>query len=62
MLSYKPDGFNESAVFERKKIDTEVDGDFEYLESVEFNTGNKQYRFCKVNPEPGYVYRLRWKK
>lgn len=62
MLSYKSDDFNKSAVFERKKIDTEVDGEFEYLESVEYNAGNKQYSFCKVNPEPGYVYRLRWEK
>lgn len=62
MLSYKSDGYNQSAVFERKKIDTDVDGDFEYLESVSFDMGNKLYRFCKVNPEPGYIYRLRWEK
>lgn len=62
LLSYKSDGYNQSAVFERKKIDTDVDGDFEYLESVSFDTGNKIYRFCKVNPEPGYIYRLRWEK
>ena len=62
MLPYKPDGYNKPAMFERKKIDTEVDGDFEYLESVEFNTGNKLYRYSKVSPEPGFVYRLRWEK
>lgn len=62
MLSYKPDGYNRPAVFERKKIDTEIDGEYEYLESIDFNTGNKLYSFCKVNPEPGYIYRLRWEK
>lgn len=62
MLSYKPDGYNESAVFERKKIDAEIDGEYEYLESVGFNTGNKLYSYSKINPEPGYIYRLRWKK
>lgn len=62
MLSYKPNGYNKSAVFERKKIDMEIDGDYEYLESVEFNMGNKLYTFCKTNPEPGYIYRLRWEK
>ena len=62
MLSYKPDGYNKSAIFERKKIDTEIDGEYEYLESVEFNEGNKLYSFCKINPEPGYIYRLRWEK
>ncbi len=62
MLAYKPDGYNKPAMFERKKIDTEVDGDFEQLESVEFDSGNKLYRYCKVSPEPGFVYRLRWEK
>lgn len=62
MLSYKKDGFNQPAFFERKKIDSDVDGDFEYIESVEFDEGNKIYRFCIVNPEPGYIYRLRWEK
>ena len=62
MLSYKPGDYKEPAVFERKKIDTEIDGDFEYIESVEFNTGNKLYSFCKTDPEPGYIYRLRWEK
>jgi len=62
MLSYKPEGFKSPAVFERKQIGTEIDGTYEYMESVEFNAGNKQYSFCKVNPEPGYIYRLRWEK
>lgn len=62
MLSYKPSEYKEPAIFERKKIDTEIDGAYEYLESVEFNTGNKLYSFCKTNPEPGYIYRLRWEK
>lgn len=62
MLSYKPDTFNAPAIFERKKIDTEIDGDFEYLESVDYDAGNKLYSFCKVNPEPGFIYRLRWEK
>ncbi|WP_288317681.1 hypothetical protein [Xylanibacter caecicola] len=62
MLSYKPDTFNKPAIFERKKIDTEIDGEYEYLDSVDYNTGNKQYSFCKVNPAPGYIYRLRWEK
>lgn len=62
MLSYKPNGYDVPAIFERKKIDTEIDGEYEYIESVEFNTGNKLYSFCKPNPEPGYIYRLRWEK
>ncbi len=62
MLSYKESGYHEPAVFERKKIDMDVDGDFEYIESVAFDEGNKVYSFSIVNPEPGYIYRLRWEK
>ncbi len=62
MLSYKQDGYNRQAVFERKRIDTEIDGEYEYIESVDFNTGNKLYSYCAINPEPGYIYRLRWEK
>ncbi len=62
MLPNKPDGYSETAIFERKKLDVEIDGDYEYIESVEFNQGNKLYSHCVVNPEPGYIYRLRWEK
>ena len=62
MLSYKPSEYKAVAIFERKRIDSEIDGEFEYLECVEFNSGNKLYSFCKTNPEPGYIYRLRWEK
>lgn len=62
MLSNKPDGYNEPAIFERKQIGVEIDGGYQYIESVEFNQGNKLYSHCVVNPEPGYIYRLKWKK
>lgn len=32
------------------------------IESVAFDGGNKVYSFSIVNPEPGYIYRLRWEK
>ena len=62
LLPYKPDDYNKNAIFERKKIDRQIDGDFEYIESIPFNKGNKQYFHCAINPEPGYIYRLRWEK
>ena len=62
LLPYKPEGYNQSAVFERKKIGTQIDGEYQYIESIPFNNGNKQYSHCVVNPEPGYIYRLRWEK
>lgn len=62
LLPYKPNEYNSNATFERKKIDTQIDGEYEHIESVPFNSGNKQYSYCIVNPEPGYIYRLRWEK
>ena len=61
MLSYKPDDYKEPAIFERKQIGTDVDSEYKYLEEIKFNNGNKQYSYCAVNPEPGFIYRLRWK-
>lgn len=62
LLSYKPDGYNKPAYFERKKIDTQIDGDYEHVDSVPFNSNHKSYIYTVVNPEAGYIYRLRWEK
>lgn len=62
MLAYKPDGYKEKAVFERRKLDMEVDSEFEFIERVDFDSLYKQYNYVAVNPSPGYVYRLRWEK
>lgn len=59
---YKPNEYNRNATFERKKIDAQIDCEYEHIESVPFNSGNKHYSYCIVNPEPGYIYRLRWEK
>ena len=62
LLSHKPDNYADPAVFERKKIDADIDGDYKYIERIEFDQKNKQYSFSKVNPEPGFIYRLKWEK
>ena len=62
LLAYKPTGYTEKAIFERKLIDQEIDAEFEYIESIEFNSLYKQYYHVIVDPAPGYIYRLRWKK
>lgn len=62
LLPYKPSNYNVNAVFERKKIGAQIDGDYDYIGNVPFNSANKQYSYCIVNPEPGYIYRLRWEK
>lgn len=62
LLAYKADDYAEKAVFERKLISQEIDTDYEYLESVPFNSLYKQYYHVVVDPSPGYIYRLRWVK
>lgn len=62
LLSYKDSEFTKPAYFERKKIVSQIDGDFEFIESVEFDKDHKLYYHTKNNPEPGYIYRLRWEK
>ncbi len=62
LLAYKPTGYAEKAIFERKLIDQEIDAEFEYIESIDFNSLYKQYYHVIVDPAPGYIYRLRWKK
>ena len=62
LLSYKSNEYAKPAYFERKKIVSQIDGDFEFIESVEFDKNHKLYYHTKTNPEPGYIYRLRWEK
>lgn len=62
MLAYKPDEYMLPAIFERKKIDTQIDGDYVRIDSVTFDKQHKCYYYTVVNPEPGYIYRLRWEK
>lgn len=62
MLSYKPDGYNQTATFERKKISANVDAGWEFIETVPYDAQHKMYTCMKVRPVPGYKYRLRWIK
>ncbi len=62
LLAYKEDNYAEKAVFERKLISQEIDTEFEYIESIPFNSLYKQYYHVVVDPSPGYIYRLRWTK
>lgn len=62
LLPYKEDSFNEPAYFERRKIDAQVDGEYEHIECVAFDRKCKSYFISKHYPEAGYSYRLRWEK
>ena len=62
LLSYKPNGYKEKAIFERKQISSEVDSNWTYIDSVPFESDYKQYQYVIVDPEPGFIYRIRWTK
>ena len=62
LLSYKPDDYKEKAIFERKQISSEVDSSWTYIDSVPFEPDYKQYQYVVVDPEPGFIYRIRWTK
>lgn len=62
LLAYKPNDYNTPAKLMRKKIGTEIDGDFVLIGSVPFDREHKSYYHCLINPEPGYTYRIEWQK
>ena len=62
MLGYKPDDYRENAIFERRKKDSDIGTDYEFICHVPFEKTYKQYFHIYINPAPGYIYRLRWKK
>lgn len=62
LLAYKDCNFNSPAVFERKMISSQIDRDYEVIGSVPFDKEHKSYYYCYTNPEPGYIYRIRWEK
>lgn len=62
LLSYKSDDFKEKAIFERKPIHSDVDINWTYIDSIPFESDYKQYQYVVVDPEPGFIYRIRWTK
>lgn len=59
VLRYK-DG-NSNAFLERRKIES-VSQNFEKLREVPFDTTSKSYEYALLNPELGYIYRLKWNR
>lgn len=62
LLSYKPDGYKQTAIFERRRFDSNVDAGWETIRSVSFDNEYKSYICMQERPAPGYSYRLRWEK
>ena len=62
LLSYKDSNFNKPATLEYKELNTQIDGNYNPIETVPFDKGNKMYSYCCANPQSGRIYRLRWEK
>lgn len=61
-LRYKQARFNKPAVLRRKKINTEIQRDYEELGEIPFDQRTKTYEYHLLNPEVGYLYELIWEK
>jgi hypothetical protein len=59
ILKHKSNSSN--AVLERKKIDS-VSQNFIELKEIAFDLNSKSYEHHLLNPEVGYIYRLRWER
>lgn len=62
LLSYKSDEYKRTAIFERRRFDSNVDAGWETIQSVPFDSEYKSYTCMQERPVPGYSYRLRWEK
>lgn len=62
LLSYKPKEYNRVATFERRKITSNVETDWEAIASIPFDTNYKSYTCMQERPTPGFYYRLSWEK
>ncbi|MFN5985064.1 MAG: hypothetical protein ACK46Y_17205, partial [Fluviicola sp.] len=52
---------NTNAVIERRKIES-VSQAFEEVKQVSFEISSKSYEYPLLNPELGYIYRIRWER
>ena len=59
VLKYKPQDYAESAKVTKMPIDKTTS--IEEIWSIPFDQTTKSYTF-KIQPEPGYSYRMQWKK
>ncbi|WP_370425287.1 hypothetical protein [Tenacibaculum dicentrarchi] len=57
ILKYKDS--NTNAILERKKNDA-VSQNFEKIREIAFDLDSKSYEHHLLNPELGYIYRIRW--
>lgn len=59
VLKYKPQDYAEAAKVTKKSLDKS--SSIEEIWSIPFEQSTKSYTF-KIHPEPGYSYRMYWKK
>lgn len=61
-LRYKHARFNRPAILGRKRINSEIQHEFDKLEEVPFDSRTKSYEYHLLNPEIGYIYVLSWER
>lgn len=61
-LGYKPSDYNESAIVERAPILNNRPPEYEHVEFINFDNTLKEYTYTLRYPEPGYFYRISWKR
>lgn len=51
---------NQEARLERKKINTQLDQEYELVEYISFDQNSRSYSYNLFDPEVGYSYRIKW--
>lgn len=63
VLRDKSDSFDKVAYLEKRKIKcSPLTSDYKIVESISFDKASKSYSYNLINPEVGYIYRIRWEK
>jgi hypothetical protein len=59
LLGYKKE--NSNAILERRKIES-VSQTFEKIKEIAFDKTSQSYEYPLLNPELGYIYRIKWER
>ncbi|RTY77488.1 hypothetical protein EKL97_15365 [Flavobacterium sp. LS1P28] len=62
ILKHKPLEYNQNAILQKCKINSNVSSSFEKIREIPFDTLTKSYEYHLLNPEIGYYYRISWER
>lgn len=60
ILKHAPSRYSSNAIIQRRKINTNVNAQYEEIEQIAFCKITKSYEYHLVNPEINYFYRIIW--